>query len=340
MNGQGELTSFTNRLAMFIRRNVPIDKTIDNISGDINNRELREAFQEVGKNVSSGKSFYESLKAAPSIYPQSIMLLIKTGEEQDKLAETLEDIAGYLREKEQFQSLVKTSFSRYLVPVNFTAVIFAVVFFFFTPIFYNIFMGMQLTMPLLFQWIILITDYFISPLSKILFFVLLLAVNLFLLLQNPLKSRFFYNFIPSRSLIRKYYFFTTLKSVSMMMKRGLSLETSLGEILRDADCEPFKKFIENMLVELEKGEKSQNEIVAGFQFPESLNEILIKEDGNKDIQNIFDNGAIFYRNDLQSIDNKVNKSLSNLYFAAIGIVILIIMTSLFSPLAPMYWIRF
>ncbi len=327
-----ELAEYTAKLALFTRRGVPLAEIIRNLRNDLKDPSLKEAFDRVADSASKGSSFWVSLESAPPIYPDYIKALIQAGEMDDRLAETLEDIAQYLTEVKQTEQMAIDAIRHPLIPVDFLCLFAAFSFFFLTPLVVDLYGGMSLKLPIPTIILIFTAKLFHNPYFLIFFCGLLAVFNILLLIKDPLKNRLLLHISLSGNIAKKYYTYLIARLTSLMMKRGLTAEFSLNAISSDVELGSFKDSIVSIVRELEKG-KPMGSIIEQFkQFPKSFRWILENMKDEGDLGRFLQSSAEYFRQDLATMQIRYNQTLSGAYVLTLGGILLIAIVSLFLPL--------
>lgn len=332
MNKTKELAEHTAKLALFTRRGVPMAEIIRNIRSDLKDPSLKEAFDRVADSASKGGSFWVSLESAPPIYPDYIKAMIQAGEEEDHLAETLDDISRYLAEKMETAEMAEKAVRHPLIPVNFLCFFTVFAFYFLTPMVVDLYGGMSVALPLPTKVIIFLAQLFRNPQFLVLYFSALAGFNIILLITDPLKNKLLEKISISGNVIRKYYTYLMARLTSLMMRRGLTAEFALNAISSEQELTAYKDTIVSLVKELEKG-KPMGSIIEQFTlFPPTFRWMLENMKDEGELEKVLQSSAEYYRKDLETLQVRSNHTLSGVYVLALGGVLFIAIVSLFLPL--------
>ena len=338
MSRQNDLVDFTAKLALFIRRGIPVDGIIENTVKDIKDSRLRVDFRNVAKELSSGKTFSQSLENLPGIYPKPVIKLIETGENKGELADTLDDVSEYLKTRGYFEGIIKNRFISFLLYINIVAILIIISFFFITPLYRKVVADMQYTLSFFCQVVLLITDFFQNHANKAFFLILLFYLNFVILIYNPVKSRFFYNLFITRSLMRKYYLFITLKLTSLFLKRGASLKEAIGIISEGIDMKPCCESLKGVSLKLEEGCSFFEAMKETNLCPDSCFEMVDKKENNGSMERTLDSLVNLCRCDLETQKCKVTRAVNAVFIAVILVIVIFSLLALYYPFYPMpYW---
>lgn len=334
MNTSPELISFTGKLAFFIRKGIPIPEIIKNTGGDLKNRKLRDAFNRAAGEMKQGKSFSDSLNLSPPLYPTYIIDIIRAGEEQDDLADSLNEAASFLDEKEQLKKLIKNAFNSIFIPADLGFLIFLFLFLVIFPIYVSLFEDMALELPLPVLIIALITKFFQSRVMLIPSFLVFILTNFLFFSDYRFKSKLIYNIFPSGNPIRKYYMYIIAKLMSLMMKRGVTCKTAFIQAARGIDSKPFQKITDKITQRLENNEEFATILGDVKGIPNHFQWMLRETGAKHGEQQTLEAVAEYYREDLELYREKFEKLGANIYMLIVGLIVLFSIVSLISPMAP------
>ena len=327
-----ELAEYTAKLALFTRRGVPLAEIIRNLRNDLKDPYLKEAFDRVADSASKGNSFWVSLESAPPIYPDYIKAIIQAGEMDDKLAETLEDVAQYLTETKETEKMASNAIRHPLVPIDFLCLFTAFTFFFLTPMLVDLYGGMSLVVPPPTAVMMFFARLFHNQNFLEFYFGFFAILNILLLYKDPLKNRLLTHINLSGNIIKKYKTYLLARLTSLMMKRGLTAEFAFNAISLDPEFEDCKDTIVPMVKELEKGNTIGSIINQFNEFPQSFRWMLEKMKDEGELYRFLQSSAEYYRQDLETTQIRFNQTLSGAYALALVGVIFIAVVSLFLPL--------
>ena len=329
-----ELIDFTGKLAVFIRKGIPIPEIIKNVEGDLKSRKLRDAFHQVAQDMEQGKSFSDSLNLSPPLYPTYIIDIIRAGEEQDNLADSLKDAVSFLDEKDQLKKLIKNAFNSILIPIDLGFLIFLFLFLVIFPVHVSMFEDMQLELPLPALIIAIITRFFQNKVMLILPISLFILLNFLFFSDYRFRSKLIYNIFPSGNPIRKYYLYIISRLMSMMMKRGVTCKTAFIQASRCIDLRPFRKIADEIALRLENNEEFAVIIGQIKDIPEHFQWMIREIEAKQGEHKAFEVSAEYYRKDLELYKEKFEKLGANIYMLIVGLIILFSIISLLLPITP------
>lgn len=335
-NRTGELISFTKKLAHFIRQDIPVPDIIDKTGGDLKDRRLRDAFQNVAGEMKQGKTFPLALEAYPGIYPDYILDVIRAGEERGKLAEALEESAAFMEEKARLKNLIGKAFNLILIPIDVTILIFLYMVLVFFPHFLSLFYGMQLDLAFPTQIMMIITDTFQNRMLLLMLFSILILINILFLSDFRFRSRWIYNLFPSGNPVRKYDMFLLARCMSIMTNMGAESADAYNTAVKAVGKGPFGRVAGEIREALVEQGEFFRVILQVKGIPGQFKWMIRKADFRNGEGQVMGTTAEYYKKDLEQYKTKMEKTGGNLYMVIIGLIILFCVISVMMQFYPYY----
>ncbi|HEX68139.1 MAG TPA: type II secretion system F family protein [bacterium] len=98
---------FTRNLRVMIEAGVSLPKALGTLSSHLKNKKFKKVLVEVRDEIVKGKSFSESLKKYPDVFPELFVNMIKVGEESGTLEKTLEVLTLQMERQYELNSKIK-----------------------------------------------------------------------------------------------------------------------------------------------------------------------------------------------------------------------------------------
>ncbi|MCD4785598.1 MAG: type II secretion system F family protein [Candidatus Eremiobacteraeota bacterium] len=332
MNRNLQLAGFTGKLAYFTMKGTPLKKAIRNTMGDLKDSYLKKAFNNVALQLEESLPFWKALESSKKIYPAYIIRIIKAGEINERLAETLEEVANYIDEDEVLKRDVSAAVRYPAIPVNVLCLLTAYVFIFFMPVVTRMFIDPYLTFPLPTQIMIFLANTFRNPGFLLIFFGMLAIFDIIVLSGGNIAKKILYHLPLSGSLMKKFYASKTAEVTTLMMKNGIPLHESIDILSKDPDFEPVKSSLKMMSASLVRGKRFSIAAKESGMFPDLASWMFEKINNVSALEEFLSTLASMYRDDLGSLSYKSGKALaailSIILFGAVAIVVI----SVFLPL--------
>jgi len=108
-----QITLFTRELAMLLKAGLPLDQSLGFLAQDTRSKRLARLISQIGHQVSSGKSFHESLQAQGPVFPHVYVSMVRVAEASGSLDTVLERVA---KSREKAEKLRSNALSQVLYP--------------------------------------------------------------------------------------------------------------------------------------------------------------------------------------------------------------------------------
>lgn len=155
-----ELATFTQQLANLLNSGMPLTVALNSMTYLESRGIPAEVSKELKQNVMEGRSLSDAMSKQPRIFSDLYVNMVRAGESSGALVDVLRRMADHFERFAQVQS----KFSSALVYPAFVAVVGVVIMFFFMsymlPKFMTIFQGMNVTLPMMTQILIGISNLF------------------------------------------------------------------------------------------------------------------------------------------------------------------------------------
>lgn len=223
---------FFKELAILIESGILLHISLDIIEKQISHSNFKKVIQEIKLEVSEGISFADTLEKYPFIFEALIVQMVRSGEESDRLAESLLLLSDYL---EKYETFIRKFRAILLLPIiTFTLffIIAFIIFIFIIPSFSSIFKSAGQEISSLTQKLLNISDFLNGigglTLSLSLFFCFIMFYNF---LKTKIGKTIFDNFIIKLPFIGQIIKFNNLvyflQSISLLLRSGVQLVKAL-----------------------------------------------------------------------------------------------------------------
>ena len=143
-----ELISIIDQLAIMLDAGLPLNIILDNVTKTQNNKILKAIFENIKRDIESGKSFYDAAKPYRRQLGVLTLSMIRLGEDTGTLSESLKDLSDILQavldNRRKFKKAIRYPiFVIFAMAIAFTAVILIVI-----PQFKTFFKESKIELPL------------------------------------------------------------------------------------------------------------------------------------------------------------------------------------------------
>lgn len=120
----GELVVMTRQLATMVGAGLVLSEALDILAEQESNKILKEALQDILRDVKGGLTLSQALSKHPDIFPKLYVNLVKSGEASGKLDQVLLQMADNLEKNREFRAKIKGAM---IYPILVISMMFAVI---------------------------------------------------------------------------------------------------------------------------------------------------------------------------------------------------------------------
>ncbi|MFH1395282.1 MAG: type II secretion system F family protein [Candidatus Omnitrophota bacterium] len=144
----GDLVLFVRQFSTLISAGISITKCLYALEKQTVNPALKTAVGAINSNIEGGASLSEAMEEYPDIFSEFFIALIKAAETAGILDKVLLRLADHLEKEDNLKRSIKNAFSYPIVVGSLAFLVIAFLVIVIIPVFYNIYVRLNLTLPL------------------------------------------------------------------------------------------------------------------------------------------------------------------------------------------------
>ncbi|TDO92272.1 type IV pilus assembly protein PilC/MSHA biogenesis protein MshG [Halanaerobium saccharolyticum] len=239
-----------------LKSGLNLNRSLIIISRQTRNREEKEIYSGLLKNIESGLSLAEALKEE-DVFTDLFTAVVKAGEESGTLVEVLASLEIYYGSKEDIKKEIKKASFYPLTVISTIFLAAAFIFKFTLPVFIDLFAEFNGELPLITRIFLKLSLIFNNYFILIIVFIILLIILLFSVFKsnkrNDLKSRFLLK-VPLISVIYRDLILAQMATyLSLLLKSGLKLISALELLKNIISDHQYQNFIKKTALNISKG---------------------------------------------------------------------------------------
>ena len=137
------------QLAVLVEAGVPLLRSLEVVSAQVESRKLLHALETVRKDVQGGSTFKEALNKHPAVFSALWINLVETGEASGHLAESLKQLSRHFEAAQHLQNEAKTALTYPAFLIAVAIIVLALFVYWLIPKFATIFDAMDMELPLM-----------------------------------------------------------------------------------------------------------------------------------------------------------------------------------------------
>lgn len=324
-----------------LKSGLNLNKSLLIISKQTKNEKQESICNQILKNIESGLTLAEALKEE-EIFTKLFVSVIEAGEESGTLVQVLGSLENYYKSRDELKKNIKKA-SFYPLTVIIT-VFFAAsfIFKFILPVFVDLFSDFNGELPLITKIFLVISQIFNNYFIFILIFIILAVVILIMIYKNnkrnDLKSKILLN-TPLISVLYKDLILTQIAIyLSLMLKSGLNLISSLELLTNIITDDHYKKFIKNTSLNISKGASLTDCFSDSKYIPDLFYYLLMTGEETAQMEIMLERAGDYYYEKLKDEIEKMLQYLEPLLITLTAIFVALLAAAVMMPMFQIYLI--
>lgn len=333
-----ELVVFSRQLATLVKAGVPLVKGLSIIHDQITNKTLKKMVNSLQVNIESGRSLSEAMAAHPRVFSSIYVNMVKAGEMGGALDLILEKMSSYLEEIDKLTRKLKGALIYPAIVVTMSVLITSFIFIKVIPSFQDMFVSLQIELPLPTQIVIKISELVRGFYLYILAAIAAIVIALRLYVRSETGR---YNFDKAclkapvfGDIILKVVIARFARTLATLVKSGISIINGLEIVAKTADNMVVEKGLMGARARVSRGEKIGDSLKAsskGVFAPLVVDMITVGEETGS-ISPMLDKIADFYESEADAAIGALMSLIEPLLIIFLGGIVATIALSMFLPI--------
>lgn len=332
---QKQILDFTRQLALLLKSGVPILKSLEIVSCQIEDKRFKKIVNEVVEDIQEGE-FFSAALGRHKVFSPLYINMVKAGEISGNFAPALKQLADFLiRSKRLKQKIVSAIMYPLLILITSIAIL-AVLMIFVVPTFTKIFADLGGDLPGITKFLIDGGD-FAAKWGWLFFVVVFMLIVSFILYKRTAHGAFvvnkYYWSIPGvGSFLRDISLERFCRSLGVMLVSGVDMMKALNAT-REIVLQPVIKRALNVIVEdVQEGQSLSQSMESIQMFPLSLVRIIGVAEESGTLSETFIEVASDYEDEIKMSISGMLSLIEPLMIIVMGGVIGFIIIGLFMPI--------
>ena len=327
---------FSRQFATMIDAGIPIIKCLDILESQTKEDSMKAVINATRKDVKGGLSLTDAIAKHPNAFSKLYVNMIRAAEIGGILDVILDRLAGFLEKEMEIKGKVKSAMMYPIIVLNFAGVMVIALFMFVLPRFKEIFLSMNVEMPVVTLALFAIGDW----LQQFWWMVILMGVGGFIAFKQydktpkghyqidkvKLKAPIFGDLSLKMSVARFCRTFGTLIASGVPMMRSLEIigETSGNAVLAES--------IANARVSIREGAKISQPLAASGLFPAMVTHMIDVGEETGRLSEMLCKVADFYDDEVDAMVKGLTSLIEPMLIVFMGVLVGFIAISVMSPI--------
>lgn len=335
-----ELYHFTRLFATLTRAGIPILETLDLLTSRVSNNILRYALEDITKAIRDGNGLKASFAKHTRVFDSTYLQLIEVGEESGKLPQILERLAFLLKKKLQLRGMVIKALTYPMLVVFVSTIVVSGIMIFIVPRFKGIYAKFGGELPSITLFTISCSDFVVAHIVKI---SLALVAGFFAVMafKRTKRGKKAFDSVAFRlplfgSMLHTYEIAGFSKSFAMLVHSGITVTSALELIINAVDCYQVADALRDANAAIRNGRP----LAESFDkqepwLPDLLNRMVDVGERTCNLSEMLDHVADYYEEEFYNKVEVLASLIEPILIVCLGIVIGVIVVSLYLPIFGM-----
>ena len=335
----GDQVLLCQQLATLVEAGVPLLKSLEVVSAQVESRVLLMALDQVRKEVEAGRTLKDALAKHQQVFSPLWLNLVETGEASGHLAEALQQLAYHFERSQHLRNEVQTAMTYPIFLVCASLAVLAVFMYFIIPKFSSMFGSMGMELPLITRVVLAA-----SEVSRKYAVTMLLAVGAvgYLLVKylrtEPgkwMKDRLMLQLPLFGTLMTYAQLAEFTQGLGTLLNSGVPLLSSLEILSNSATNKLYGQAISEVREAVKEG-KSMAEPMAKIELfpPMAVQMVLVGEEVGE-LGKMVRRVSSYYEERAETLIARMTKLFEPIAILFMGVLVLVIVLSIFLPIFKM-----
>jgi len=331
------LAFFAEQLSTLIAGGVPLVRAIALLSEYASNARLGMVLNQVAKDVAAGNSLHSALSHHPKTFDNIWLSLVEAGEIGGNLADTLGQIAAYIKTQNTMRSKIITAVT---YPAILTVASVGVLVYFIlgiVPTFAQIFKDFNIELPMITTVVLGVSGFLLDYGVLLLVMLVLLFVAFRFYIKTPEGKKRWHSFLIAMPIFGKFlrniYYSRMLTTLSTLLRSGVTI---LNAIVVLEDSFDTNVIIKNALhlakQDVAAGHSISDSFRAAGVFPGLMTEMMLMGEESGKLPGIIATLSRFYSDNVDQFIARFSAVIDPILIVGVGSLIGVIVASIFLPI--------
>lgn len=306
------------------------------LSGEIENKKLATALNQIVEDLQAGNSISKALAAHPDIFSSFYVNLVKAGEESGSLEKSFDYLADYLDRQYEVQAKAKNALIYPAFVVGIFVVVMTLMMTQVIPNIAQILIDSGQDLPIYTKIVIGISDFLVAYIG---FIVVALGAGLVFFwrfIQTPIGRRTVDEFMLSLPYVgdlqKKLLLTRICDNLATMFSSGIAMVQAIEVTADVVDNTVFKEILNEVLIEVKGGRSFADAIGEYPQIPGVLTQMAKVGEETGSLSNILQTLSNFYRREANNAIDTMIGLIEPIMIVMLGLGVGVLLASVLMPI--------
>lgn len=334
-----DLVLFSRQMYTIAKSGIPLLRGIKGLAASTHNIVLREALEEILRDLEGGRDLAGSFARHPKIFPSIYVSIIKVGEETGTLEASFKRLAEYLQQDQHMRDRISSATRYPMIVLCVIAIAIAILTTFVIPKFEPLFksLGDNIPLPTL---MIMKSSTFAREYWYVVLGTLAAAVIAFKQWVGTASGRFTWDKaklgIPAiGAVVHQGILARITRSLSISLNAGMPVIQTLKVIAQSAGNEYMTERVNRVRDAVERGDPLSRAAASVSIFPPLVIQMMAVGEETGDLPMLLDEVAGFYEREVDYKLSNLTAAIEPLLVISVGVVVCILALGIMLPMWEM-----
>lgn len=331
-----DLVVFSRQFASMVRAGVPIVQTLESLAEQTESPILKNALEDVRKDVETGTSLGAAIGQRPAVFPEMFIALVRAGEASGSLESSVEIAAVQFDKEQELLEKIKSAFTYPVIVLCGTALVLTLMMTCVVPVFARIYHDLNAQLPAMTQALVSISYVLTHRTPFVAAGVAALAALVRYTYRTD-RGRLFCDHMKLRlpvlgPLHRKVAVGRFIRSLSAMLGSGLPLTRGLEIAAGVAGNRVIGDAARGVSTDIRKGYPLSHPLERTGEFPRMVIRMIHVGEESGTLESMLAEIAHFYDRDVEYTVKRLTTLLEPLLTAFLSLVVGFVVVALYLPI--------
>ncbi len=331
------LAFFAEQLSTLIAGGVPLVRAVSLLGQYSANPTMGMVLMQIAHDISGGQSLHEAMAQHPKTFNRVWVSLVEAGEIGGQIAETLMQLSIYTKTQEGMKSKIITAitYPAILVVASIGVLIYFIVGI--VPTFAQIFADFNLTLPTLTIIVLKVSSLLTNHAIAIILVLLVLFFGFRFYTHTPEGRKRWHSFLLTMPIfggfISNIYFDRMLATMATLLRSGVTILNAIGVLEESFEGNVIiQNALKQVRAEVAAGQSISDSFASTGAFPGLMTEMMRMGEESGKLPNIIQTLAKFYADNVEQFIARFSAVIDPILIVSVGVLIGIIVASIFLPI--------
>lgn len=331
------VTTFTRQLATLIDAGLPILRSLNILTEQVESVIFKEKIQRIAKDIEGGSSLSEALAKHPSVFDNLYVNMVRAGEIGGVLEAVLEKIAHFLEKRQRLIGKVKSAMMYPVVVMVLAILIVGFILIFIMPSFVDIFGQLGAELPALTLFLVNASKVMTSWKALLVVGAVVMLIIIFKIINGTREGKHFFDRFKLRmpvfgTLFQKVAIARFAGTLSTLITSGVPILQALDIVRDTSGNEVIARAMDKVYQSVKDGESIHEPLRHCPVFPPLVCHMVAVGEETGAIDQMLTKVAEAYEQDVDNTVDALTSILEPVMIVFLGAIVGVIVVALYLPL--------